>query len=136
MKISNIVMCFVLMVFMHIVDDFYLQGILAKLKQKSFWRDETPWESYTRLYRHDYIIALADHAFSWCVCIHIPMFVVWYMCGGFSLIAFLINFVTQATIHAVIDNLKANKFKINLIEDQLLHIVQISFTLALHMVVR
>ena len=136
MKISNIVMCFILMVFMHIVDDFYLQGILANLKQKSFWRDNTPWELYSKLYRNDYIIALAVHAFSWCVCIHIPMFVVWYMCGGFSLVAFIVNFIAQTAIHAVVDNLKANKMKINLIEDQLLHIVQISFTLALYMVIR
>lgn len=132
MKISNIVICFMLMVFMHIVDDFYLQGILAKLKQKSFWEDNAP----STLYKYDYIIALAEHAFSWCICIHIPMFVVWYMCGGFSLVAFIVNFVAQTAIHAVVDNLKANKLKINLIEDQLLHIVQISFTLALYMVIR
>ena len=85
MKISNIVVCFILMVFMHIVDDFYLQGILAKLKQKSFWRDNTSWESYTRLYRNDYIVALAAHAFSWCICIHLPVFVLWYFTGGFAL---------------------------------------------------
>lgn len=136
MKVSNIVMCFMLMVFMHIVDDFYLQGILAKLKQKSFWRDNTSWESYTRLYRNDYIVALAAHAFSWCICIHLPVFVLWYFTGGFSLILFVINFIAQATIHAVIDNLKANKLKINLIQDQLFHLVQISFTLALYMVIR
>lgn len=132
MKISNIVVCFMLMVFMHIVDDFYLQGILAKLKQKSFWEENAP----STLYKYDYIIALAEHAFSWCICIHIPMFAVWYMCGGFSLVAFIVNFIAQTAIHAVVDNLKANKLKINLIEDQLLHIVQISFTLALYMVIR
>lgn len=132
MKISNIVVCFMLMVFMHIVDDFYLQGILAKLKQKSFWEENAP----STLYKYDYIIALAEHAFSWCICIHIPMFAVWYMCGGFSLVAFIVNFIAQTVIHAVVDNLKANKLKINLIEDQLIHIVQISFTLALYMVIR
>ena len=132
MKISNLVVCFMLMVFMHIVDDFYLQGILAKLKQKKFWQENAPAE----MYRHDYIIALAAHAFSWCMCIHIPMFVFWYFTGGFSLLAFVINFVVQATIHAVIDNLKANKLKINLIKDQLLHLLQISVTLFLYSFVR
>jgi hypothetical protein len=58
------------------------------------------------------------------------------MCGGFSLVAFIVNFIAQTAIHAVVDNLKANKMKINLIEDQLLHLVQISFTLALYMIVR
>lgn len=132
MKISNIVICFVLMVFMHIVDDFYLQGILAKLKQKSFWEENAP----NKMYRHDYIVALIEHAFSWCVSIHIPIFVMWYFVGGFSIIVFALNFIAQTAIHAVVDNLKANKLKINLIEDQLLHIVQISFTLALYMVIR
>ena len=47
------------MIFCHVVDDYYLQGVLAKLKQKESWPQDKPQ------YRHDYIAALAAHAFSW-----------------------------------------------------------------------
>ena len=35
------------MIFAHIVDDFYLQGILAKMKQKDWWEKQ---DGYRRLY--------------------------------------------------------------------------------------
>ena len=40
-----------LMIFAHIVDDYYLQGILASMKQKSWW---TKQEGYKSLYKNDY----------------------------------------------------------------------------------
>jgi hypothetical protein len=40
----------------------------------------------------------------------------------------LISFIINAIIHAFIDDLKANKLKINLIEDQTLHLAQIVST--------
>ena len=36
---------------MHIVDDYYLQGILAKMKQKSWWKEVAPFESEQVLYK-------------------------------------------------------------------------------------
>ena len=42
------------MIFLHIVDDYYLQGWLASAKQKSYWEQNAPDE----LYKHDYIMAL------------------------------------------------------------------------------
>ncbi len=42
------------MIFLHIVDDYYLQGILASMKQKSWWEENAP----QRLYKYDYIVAL------------------------------------------------------------------------------
>ena len=27
------------MIFLHIVDDYYLQGVLAKMKQRKWWED-------------------------------------------------------------------------------------------------
>jgi hypothetical protein len=50
-----------IMIFLHIVDDYYLQGFLASLKQKRWWEKNAP----DKLYRKDYIMALLEHAFSW-----------------------------------------------------------------------
>jgi len=40
------------MFFLHIIDDFKLQGILADFKQKSWWKKNYPNE----LYKYDWII--------------------------------------------------------------------------------
>ena len=56
------------MIFCHIVDDFYLQGCLAKFKQKKWWQENYPNE----LYRNDWIISLLIHAFSWTFMIMLP----------------------------------------------------------------
>ena len=45
---------------------------------------------------------------------------------GWWALAYIINII----IHALVDDLKANKFKINLVTDQLIHIVQIIVTWA------
>ena len=57
------------MLFMHIVDDYYLQGILAKMKQKSWWKDNAPQD----IYKNDYIVALIMHSISWAFCIMLPL---------------------------------------------------------------
>ena len=49
------------MIFLHIVDDYYLQGWLASAKQKSWWEQN----ALDKLYKHDYIMALFMHSFSW-----------------------------------------------------------------------
>ena len=64
-----LVFIFFAMCFCHIVDDYYLQGILASMKQKSWW---TKQESYEDKYKNDYIVALLMHAFSWSFMILIP----------------------------------------------------------------
>ena len=38
---------FVWMLFMHVLDDFRLQGIMAEMKQKSWWEKQ---EEYTPFY--------------------------------------------------------------------------------------
>ena len=57
------------MVFSHIVDDYYLQGKLALFKQKSWWEEKAPDE----MYKHDYIVALMMHSFSWAFMIMLPI---------------------------------------------------------------
>lgn len=108
------------MIFCHIVDDYYLQGILASMKQKSWWKKQ---ESYCDLYKHDYIIALIMHAFSWSFMIILPFILV-----SASQYIIVISIAINTIIHAFIDNLKANHKKINLAQDQILHILQIVLT--------
>lgn len=109
------------MVFMHIVDDYYLQGILANLKQKVWWEKNAPKE----LYKNDYIVALFMHSFSWAFMIMLPVAVFL----NFSLTPmFCLLFGINVATHAIVDDLKANKLKINLITDQSIHLVQIIVT--------
>lgn len=109
------------MVFCHIVDDYYLQGKLALFKQKSWWEEKAPDE----MYKHDYIVALMMHSFSWAFMIMLPVAVSQeFQIGAVFMIMFIINTV----VHAIADDLKANKRKINLITDQLVHVGQIVIT--------
>ena len=107
------------MIFMHIVDDYYLQGILAQLKQRLWWKQRASEPKY----KYDYIWALLMHAFSWAFMIMLPPLYLFKL--SFNNIGVLILFIVNLIEHAIVDDLKANKLKINLIEDQLLHIVQI-----------
>ena len=111
------------MIFCHIIDDYYLQGFLASAKQKSWWEQEYP----NNLYRHDYIMALAEHAFSWSFMIHLPLLISFIMMD-LSLYNLFVSYFINWIIHMVVDDLKANKLKINLIQDQLIHLQQIMIT--------
>ena len=115
---------FLIMILLHIIDDFVLQPIcLSKLKQKSFW------ESYVKddeKYKFDYKVALVIHALSWAIMIHLPlMFIV------SNEILVFISVIINTSIHAWIDDEKANKLNITLLEDQLIHLIQIGTTWAL-----
>ena len=112
---------FLLMIFCHIVDDYYLQGWLASAKQKKYWKDNAP----DRLYKFDYIWALLMHSFSWAFMIMLPMAYVMNFSIPFM---FVIVFISNVLIHAFVDDLKANQKKINLIQDQTIHLMQIFFT--------
>lgn len=109
------------MVFCHIVDDYYLQGILASMKQKSWWEKNAPAE----LYKNDYIMALIMHSLSWSFMIMLPIAAYNEFKANWL---FMIAFVVNTLIHGFTDNLKANRRKINLIQDQLIHTVQIVIT--------
>lgn len=109
------------MIFCHIVDDYYLQGWLASAKQKKWWEENAP----QKLYNHDYIMALIMHSMSWSFMIMLPIAI--SMSFNVSIL-FVIVFILNAIIHALVDNLKANKLQINLITDQLIHLLQIFVT--------
>ncbi len=117
----NVFTTLLLMVFAHIIDDYYLQGILAKMKTKSWWEEKSP----DKKYKYDYIPALICHAISWSVMIILPiLFITVFNPHWIIYILFVINVI----IHCIVDDLKANKKKINLCIDQSIHFVQILFT--------
>ena len=115
------------MIFLHIVDDYYLQGWLASAKQKRYWEQNAPDE----LYKHDYIMALFMHSFSWAFMIMVVPSVYTLInttnTNNASLMIALF-FLINLCIHMVVDNSKANLKKINLVQDQLCHLVQILIT--------
>ena len=118
------------MIFCHIADDYYLQGWLASAKQKSWWEKNAP----ERLYRNDYIIALFMHSFSWSFMIMIPI-IAYLLISGIGLYEWLvIPYFANMAIHCIVDDLKANKKKINLIQDQCIHLVQILATWVVFMI--
>lgn len=117
-----IILC---MWYVHIVDDFHMQGILAMMKCKSWWQENYP----DQLYAGDYLIALISHAFQWSFVVHLPM-IIWKLIQGISfdnenVTWVLMSVVIHTAIHAVVDNLKANKHKISLNTDQGIHLMQL-----------
>ena len=110
-----------LMLFLHIVDDYYLQGILASMKQKSWWKANAPDEKY----KNDYIMALVAHGFSWTFMVMLPIAVLMDFNPGAE---FYILFVGNMVVHSVTDHMKANERLINLVADQTIHVIQILYT--------
>jgi uncharacterized protein YqcC (DUF446 family) len=117
----RIVLILFAMIFMHIVDDYYLQGVLAKMKQRSWWEENAPQEEY----KHDYKVALIMHAFSWSFMIMLP-----YILFVVNEATFCVAITINTAIHAFVDDLKANRKAINLVADQTVHIIQVILTWA------
>lgn len=110
-----------LMVFMHVIDDYCLQGILASMKQRDWWKANAP----ASLYKYDYIIALFMHSFSWTFMVMLPIaFHLNFVIGA----KFVVFFFGNLLIHGLIDDLKANRKAINLCVDQSIHMLQIAIT--------
>ena len=126
------------MIFCHIVDDYYLQGWLASAKQKEWWSKNAP----NPLYKYDYIVALFMHSFSWAFSIMlIPMYCTLtspYTDDDFGVVSgqIIVMFILNLIIHMTTDNAKANLGKINLIQDQLIHMTQLVVTWLYLVVIR
>jgi len=110
-----------IMIFLHIIDDFMFQkiGNLEDLKQV------VTWKPYGDKYKNDYIVALIYHGFEWSCMISIPLFILGWK---FLLPSILVNTI----IHSIVDDQKANRFKLTLIQDQVIHMFQIGLTLVLY----
>lgn len=121
------------MVFLHFFADYFLQGILANMKQFKWW-----YRTYTKTYKtkdelqkmpwkNDYKAALFAHSFEWTFVVLLPMLYLAYYNSyifGYSTM-YLFLFCGNLAAHYYVDDLKANKHKINLIQDQRLHFIQI-----------
>lgn len=119
----NITFVFLLMIFLHIINDYCLQGWLASAKQKEYWEKNAP----QKLYKYDYMWALIMHSFSWTFMIMLPIA---YTMSFAVDICFVYIFFVNLIVHVITDDLKANKKAINLWVDQLIHISQICITAA------
>lgn len=120
------------MIFLHIFADYNLQGILANMKQKHWWVKRAPnyVEFKKSKYKKDYLMALGCHAFEWTFVIMLPMLCLTvrsdYQLG--YVLLYLLLFAYNAIAHFIIDDNKANKHNLNLIQDQRLHVLQIVLT--------
>lgn len=144
--IRNPINLFWLCMLLHLISDYTLQGILASLKQKSWWKKEiektfgksplntalppgTNIRDHIELptwYDDDWIAGLICHALMWSLFTFLPMM---FIIGPrwFSGIIIVNTF-----IHAVIDHLKCNRLgTLNLCQDQVLHVGQLMITVVL-----
>lgn len=109
------------MIFCHIIADFNLQGIMGDLKQEAWWKRNYPDQKYL----NDYKLVLLLHSFSWAFLVMMPLSIR----ANFNVDwVFIVALVLNTIIHAIIDDLKANKLKLNLIQDQIFHMIQIIIT--------
>lgn len=109
------------MIAMHIIADYCLQGILADMKQESWWKENIT----NKFYRYDWVMALFMHSFFWSFCIMLPIYVAYGYSWNGKMTMFLI---VNTMAHMYIDNEKANNHSINLVIDQIFHMIQIVWT--------
>ena len=125
MSITGKLVILAIMVFCHIADDYYLQGILSRMKQREWWEKHAPHP----LYRNDYKMALFEHAFSWSFVTTVPLLVAAMCTANTALMRFVLGaYLVNTPVHAIIDDLKANQLKISLVLDQTVHFTQILAT--------
>lgn len=111
---------FLLMMFLHITNDFCLQGDLKKMKQKRWWQENHP----QKLYKYDYVFALILHSLSWSFMVLTPV-----LFFGIGATQFVIAVISNTIVHAIVDNAKANSLTISLAQDEIFHMIQIAMTI-------
>lgn len=110
------------MILCHVIDDFVFQPIcLSKLKQEDWWLKQ---DEYNTKYKNDYKMALLIHSLSWSAMILLPIIFFTEISGSVLFWIFIIN----TFIHYVVDDLKCNEKKLNLVQDQTIHFMQILLT--------
>ena len=74
-------------------------------------------------------MALYEHAFSWSFIMALPLLIVaiWQQ-NQFLYFVLFFSYIVNTLQHAYIDDMKANKHKINLIHDQVYHFHQVLLT--------
>ena len=101
------------------------------MKQRSWWWEQcrkTVWgtfEEQFRKYRHDHVAACVCHSLLWTLVTFSPiLFLDGRVGNAFAAVCVALN----TAFHAVVDDLKANRFRLNLVTDQALHAMQILAT--------
>ena len=110
-----------LMVLLHVMEDFHIQGRMADMKQKAFWKP------YGEMYARDHIPVLLLHGFEWSMFVSLPILITSWssVSAGFMAVV-----VANGLIHSLVDHLKCNSLKLSLVQDQAIHITQIVAVLA------
>ena len=118
--IGNALFILASMFFMHVVADFNLQGIMASMKQKTWWQKQERYDEEDN--GNDYKLPLFWHSLLWSFCVMLPLFIA----NGLKIdFVGLVFFCLNICCHYLIDDAKANKNCINLISDQTIHMLQI-----------
>lgn len=117
---------FLVSVLLHIIDDFVLQPIcLSKLKQREWWIEECKKNCFNfDCYQNDYRCALIIHSISWTLMIMMPLII---LCN-YTIWHYILLIIINIVIHYITDDLKANRYIFNLIQDQVIHFIQIFLT--------
>jgi len=116
---------YITMLFFHIVADYNLQGILGQMKTVRFWKDLKEQESKRqdgfKISKKDWLMPMLEHCFMWSFIVHLPIMIFYTI----NPITILVSIIIHTCFHFLIDSLKANTNDINLIADQIFHMVQI-----------
>lgn len=134
MGMMNAVLALILLFGLHVFADFHLQGILASMKQRAWWREQQAKENMSdqsfSIYDNDYKVALWVHAFEWAFVTYLPMFVVCIIHRDrlYMTWVYVILLTMNILWHKMVDDCKANKGLLNLVFDQVMHVVQILIT--------
>lgn len=132
--ISYKIFILLLMLLMHYIEDFHLQGCMANLKQKKWWKEQMSnnelQSSYIlehSIYKNDYKMGLFAHSIENALFVMLPLIIDLLIsefkgCIQNTWILFIPSTLLILVSHYLIDNEKANKMKINLIQDQLYHL--------------
>jgi hypothetical protein len=113
---------FLIMVVLHVIADYICQtDVMAKYKQKK------SWDGLAKQYEYDYIVFLCVHSILWSAIVFLPL--LFYT--NYNTVIYYDIVMINTIIHMIIDDLKCNKLKINLIVDQVLHLIQMQLTIVL-----
>lgn len=123
-----------IMIFLHFFADYYVQGILASMKQSEWWEKQV--ENYgSSMYRNDHKAALIVHSFEWAFIMMLPLlYEIYHECWSFEYYSVLAAgtyiglLVLNTFVHYKVDDAKANRKTINLVKDQSIHLVQVILT--------
>ena len=123
-----------LMLLMHYIEDFHLQGCLANLKQKKWWEKQisnndmhSHYALEHSIYKNDYKMSLFAHSIENALFVMLPLIIDMLIseftyCLQNTWILFIPSTILICVSHYLIDDSKANEMKINLVQDQLYHL--------------